>query len=31
LRVSEDVDVFEGALADVVEAGLIAMQEGEVG
>jgi hypothetical protein len=25
------VDVFEGAPADVVEAGLIAMQEGEVG
>jgi hypothetical protein len=25
------VDVLEGALADVVEAGLIAMQEGELG
>jgi hypothetical protein len=29
-RVSEDVDVLESALADVVEAGLIAMQEGEL-
>jgi hypothetical protein len=29
--VSEDVDVLEGALAHVVEAGLIAMQEGELG
>jgi hypothetical protein len=31
LGVSEDLDVFEGALADVVEAGLIAMQEAELG
>ena len=31
MSVSEDLDVFEGALADVVEAGLIAMQEAELG
>jgi hypothetical protein len=31
LGVAEDLDVFEGALADVVEAGLISMEEAELG